>query len=124
MMTRRVWSGPFDLEGAVTLDRIEALARTPELDEVIRPLEDALADLPVGDVFGKFHDPPNYFVAHDHAGGPPSAFAGEAVHVASADPDRLHLDQYLPSFRFGLGQVLQRHFPWLLVYQRFHAFDP
>ena len=43
---RRVWSGPFDLDGAVTLDRIEALARTPELDEVIRPLEDALADLP------------------------------------------------------------------------------
>ncbi len=43
---RRDWSGPFDLEDAVSLDRIEALARTDEIDDLLLPLETALADLP------------------------------------------------------------------------------
>ncbi len=43
---RRLWSGPFDAEDGMSLDRIEALARTPELDSHLRPLEDGLADLP------------------------------------------------------------------------------
>jgi len=43
---RRVWSGPFDVENGLTLDRIEELARTPELDTHILPLEIGLADLP------------------------------------------------------------------------------
>lgn len=42
---RRVWSGPFDLEDAVTLEQVEALAKTPELDELLLPLETGLADL-------------------------------------------------------------------------------
>ncbi|MEM9318622.1 MAG: tRNA pseudouridine(55) synthase TruB [Pseudomonadota bacterium] len=43
---RRLWSGPFDLDNAVTLDRIEALARMPEIDDLLLPLETGLADLP------------------------------------------------------------------------------
>lgn len=43
---RRVWSGPFEVENGLTLDRIEELARTPELDTFIQPLEIGLADLP------------------------------------------------------------------------------
>ncbi|SLN43361.1 tRNA pseudouridine(55) synthase TruB [Roseisalinus antarcticus] len=44
---RRIWSGPFDAaEDGVTLDAIEAAAGTPELDEMLRPLEDGLFDLP------------------------------------------------------------------------------
>ena len=43
---RRVWSGPFDAEAGVALDRIEALAQTPELDALLLPLEIGLADLP------------------------------------------------------------------------------
>ncbi|WP_299787678.1 tRNA pseudouridine(55) synthase TruB [uncultured Marivita sp.] len=43
---RRVWSGPFDVEDGISLDRIDALARTPELDSYLRPLEEGLADLP------------------------------------------------------------------------------
>lgn len=43
---RRLWSGPFDLDGAVTWDVIEAEARTPALAARLRPLELALADLP------------------------------------------------------------------------------
>lgn len=43
---RRVWSGPFDLDGAVTMERIEELARTDEIDALLQPIELALADLP------------------------------------------------------------------------------
>ncbi|MCV6594233.1 MAG: tRNA pseudouridine(55) synthase TruB, partial [Silicimonas sp.] len=43
---RRLWSGPFDLEDAITLDEVERLARTPELDEYLLPLEAALVDMP------------------------------------------------------------------------------
>lgn len=43
---RRTWSGPFEADRAVHLERIEALARTPELDGLLLPLETALAELP------------------------------------------------------------------------------
>lgn len=43
---RRVWSGPFEAEGALSIEEIDRLARTPELDAHLRPLEDGLADLP------------------------------------------------------------------------------
>ncbi len=43
---RRVWSGPFELEDAVTLEQVEALAKTPEIDEMLLPLETGLADVP------------------------------------------------------------------------------
>lgn len=43
---RRVWSGPFDADFGVSLAHIEALARTPELDALLLPLETGLCDLP------------------------------------------------------------------------------
>lgn len=43
---RRVWSGPFDLEDAITLDTVETLARQPELDDHLLPLSIGLTDLP------------------------------------------------------------------------------
>ncbi|MGC9417773.1 MAG: tRNA pseudouridine(55) synthase TruB [Rhodovulum sp.] len=43
---RRVWSGPFDAEDGVTMALIEELAKTPDLDDYLRPLEEGLADLP------------------------------------------------------------------------------
>jgi len=43
---RRLWSGPFDLAGALTLDALEDLARTHALDAHLRPIEDGLAGLP------------------------------------------------------------------------------
>lgn len=43
---RRVWAGPFEIEDGVTFDLIEKLARSPELDTYLRPLEEGLADLP------------------------------------------------------------------------------
>ncbi len=43
---RRIWSGPFDVDDGVTLDRVEELAKSPEIDALLLPLEDGLADLP------------------------------------------------------------------------------
>ncbi|MEL6533698.1 MAG: tRNA pseudouridine(55) synthase TruB [Pseudomonadota bacterium] len=43
---RRLWSGPFDVEDAVSFEQIEQLARQPELDALLRPLEVGLSDLP------------------------------------------------------------------------------
>lgn len=43
---RRLWSGPFDTNAAVTIEEIDALAQDPALDKRLRPLEDGLADLP------------------------------------------------------------------------------
>ncbi|QYK42445.1 MAG: tRNA pseudouridine(55) synthase TruB [Paracoccaceae bacterium] len=43
---RRLWSGPFRAEGAVTLATIEELARSPAIDAHLHPLEMALAGLP------------------------------------------------------------------------------
>lgn len=44
---RRIWSGPFDAaEDSVSLERIEELAKTPDIDSLLLPLEDGLCDLP------------------------------------------------------------------------------
>ncbi len=43
---RRVWSGPFEAEDGVSLALVEELAKSTELDQYLRPLEDGLADLP------------------------------------------------------------------------------
>ncbi|MEQ8366312.1 MAG: tRNA pseudouridine(55) synthase TruB, partial [Roseicyclus sp.] len=43
---RRTWVGPFDLDGAVSMEQVESLARTPEIDALLGPVGLALADLP------------------------------------------------------------------------------
>lgn len=43
---RREWSGPFVATSAVTLEQIEALARTEEIDSLMQPMEIGLAGLP------------------------------------------------------------------------------
>jgi tRNA pseudouridine55 synthase len=43
---RREWSGPFEASDGVSLEQIDALARTEALDAMILPLEIGLADLP------------------------------------------------------------------------------
>ena len=42
----RVWSGPFEAEDGISMDLVEELAKTGELDTYLRPLEDGLDDLP------------------------------------------------------------------------------
>ena len=43
---RRIWSGPFTAEEGLNLDQIESMAKSPDLDNYIKPLELGLADLP------------------------------------------------------------------------------
>jgi len=43
---RRSWVGPFDIEDAVTLDKIVELERTPEIDSLLAPVALALDGLP------------------------------------------------------------------------------
>ncbi|QYZ69266.1 tRNA pseudouridine(55) synthase TruB [Neotabrizicola shimadae] len=43
---RRVWSGPFSVDDAVSLDEIDRLARTDEIDALVKPLELGLSGLP------------------------------------------------------------------------------
>ncbi|WP_135506668.1 tRNA pseudouridine(55) synthase TruB [Roseovarius aestuariivivens] len=43
---RRIWSGPFEVESALSIDEIESLAQDPALDAHVLPLEQGLADLP------------------------------------------------------------------------------
>ena len=43
---RRTWSGPFDVENGISMEKIEELARTEALDGFLLPLELGLADLP------------------------------------------------------------------------------
>lgn len=43
---RRVWSGPFTAKYGLTLEQIDAMAKSPELDTKLHPLEMALSELP------------------------------------------------------------------------------
>ncbi|SEN03289.1 tRNA pseudouridine(55) synthase TruB [Palleronia pelagia] len=43
---RRLWSGPFTLDHAVTLDEIQRLGRTPQIDDLLLPVEAGLEQVP------------------------------------------------------------------------------
>ncbi|NSX54074.1 tRNA pseudouridine(55) synthase TruB [Parasulfitobacter algicola] len=43
---RRLWSGPFNAADGISLDLLDQHAKTTELDQYLRPLEDGLTDLP------------------------------------------------------------------------------
>ncbi len=42
---RRIWSGPFEAQEGLSLEQVDAMARTTELDEHLLPLETGLAEL-------------------------------------------------------------------------------
>ncbi|MGB0960516.1 MAG: tRNA pseudouridine(55) synthase TruB [Halocynthiibacter sp.] len=42
---RRIWSGPFDVEQGISVEKIEELAKTPALDTYVKPLELGLEDM-------------------------------------------------------------------------------
>ena len=43
---RRLWSGPFSIGDCIAIDRLDELARSPELDDFLLPLETGLSGLP------------------------------------------------------------------------------
>lgn len=94
---RRIWSGPFEAEDGITWDRIEELARTPELDDYIRPLEEGLADLPEVKATEQGaarmrNGNPGMVIAHDVEYGDEcwASFDGEAVAVGVFKAGELH----------------------------------
>ncbi len=42
---RRIWSGPFDAADGLSIEQIDEMAKQPELDSYLRPLEQGLEDL-------------------------------------------------------------------------------
>jgi tRNA pseudouridine55 synthase len=44
---RRVWSGPFEAKDGLSIEQIDEMAHSPDLDGYIRPLEEGLVDLPM-----------------------------------------------------------------------------
>ncbi|WP_412551541.1 tRNA pseudouridine(55) synthase TruB [Shimia sp. MIT910701] len=43
---RRIWSGPFDAADGLSIEQIDEMAKQPELDSYLRPLQQGLEDLP------------------------------------------------------------------------------
>ena len=94
---RRIWSGPFDAADGLTLDQIDALARTPELDAHVLPLEQGLADLPEVKATAEGatrlrYGNPGMVIAHDVEYGDEcwASFDGQAVAVGRFKAGELH----------------------------------
>ena len=93
---RREWSGPFRSEDAATPERIEALARTPALDDLLLPLETGLAALPmlpVGEVAAtrlRNGNPGEALAGAEHGQTCWGACAGRAVAVGTYRAGLLH----------------------------------
>lgn len=43
---RRIWSGPFVASDGISIEQIDEMAKTPELDAFLRPLTEGLTELP------------------------------------------------------------------------------
>jgi len=94
---RRTWSGPFEAEDGVSMDLVEELAKTPDLDDYLRPLEDGLEDLPELKATAEGanrlrHGNPGMVIASDVEYGDEAwaSFEGKAVAVGIYKAGELH----------------------------------
>lgn len=94
---RRIWSGPFEAAKGLTVDQIEEMARTPELDEHLLPLEEGLCDLPEVKASAEGatrlrNGNPGMVIAHDVEYGDEcwASFEGKAVAVGRFKAGELH----------------------------------
>lgn len=94
---RRVWSGPFEAAKGLTIEQIEEMARTPELDEHLLPLEEGLCDLPEVKASAEGatrlrNGNPGMVIAHDVEYGDEcwASFEGKAVAVGRFKSGELH----------------------------------
>ena len=94
---RRIWAGPFEAADGVTLEEIDRLAHTPELDAHLRPLEEGLVDLPCVTCTEEGaarlrHGNPGMVIARDVDYGEEcwAAFNGRAVAVGRYRSGELH----------------------------------
>ena len=97
---RRIWSGPFEAEEGISLEEVERLARTPDLDAHVRPLEEGLADLPELKATPEGaahlrHGNPGMVIAADVDYGDEAwaSFEGRAVAVGRFRAGELHPDR-------------------------------
>lgn len=94
---RREWSGPFAATEGLSLEEIDRLARTPELDRHLRPLEEGLADLPELKATAEGaarlrHGNPGLVIAADVEFGEEAwaSYQGRAVAVGTYQAGELH----------------------------------
>ena len=94
---RRIWSGPFTAEEGMSLEKLEELAKQPELDSYLRPLEDGLADIaevrcPPESLAKLRNGNPAVVIAHDVEYGEEcwASFDGEAVAVGVFKAGEIH----------------------------------
>jgi len=94
---RRIWSGPFRVEDAVSLAEVERLAGTDELRAQVQPLQMALADLPELPATPEgaarlAHGNPGMVIASGVEWGSPAwaSYQGRAVAVGHYQAGELH----------------------------------
>lgn len=94
---RRIWSGPFTAEEGMSLETIDELAKQPELDSHLRPLEEGLADIaevrcPPESLAKLRNGNPAIVIAHDVEYGEEcwASFDGEAVAVGVFKAGEIH----------------------------------
>ena len=94
---RRIWSGPFDASEGLTMEEVEAMARTPELDAHLLPLEQGLHALPEVKTTAEGavrlrNGNPGMVIAHDIEYGDEcwASFDGKAVAVGRFKSGELH----------------------------------
>ena len=94
---RRIWSGPFDASEGLSMEEVEELAHTSDLDAHIQPLELGLADLPEvkctaeGATRLKNGNPGMVFAANAEYGDECwASFEGKAVAVGIYKAGELH----------------------------------
>lgn len=94
---RRIWSGPFEVEDGVSVELIEELAKTGELDAYLHPLEVGLSDLPelkstAEGAHRLRHGNPGMVITSDAEYGDEAwaSFEGKAVAVGTYRAGELH----------------------------------
>jgi tRNA pseudouridine55 synthase len=94
---RRIWSGPFNASDGITFEQIESLARTPELESWLRPIEQGLVDLPevkaTDQGAGRLRNGnPGLVIAHDLEYGEEAwaSYSGKALAVGRYKSGELH----------------------------------
>lgn len=106
---RRVWSGPFEAAEGVSMERIEELARSEEIDELLMPVAIALDCMPEVAATGEGatrlrNGNPGMVIAHDVEYGDEcwASYDGLPVAVGRFRAGELH-----PSRVFNLGPAAQ-----------------
>nr|MDA3856848.1 tRNA pseudouridine(55) synthase TruB [Roseovarius sp.] len=94
---RRVWSGPFEAKDGLSIEQIDEMAHSPDLDGYIRPLEEGLVDLPMVTATAEGaarlrNGNPGMVIAQDVEYGDEcwAAFDGHAVAVGRFKAGELH----------------------------------